>query len=75
MRLFESKAVNRLKEAQNIITNPYIRVHGKHPKGFGLWAFGDKDGNVLEMIKGNLTDASKEAKKRLPNMQDIYVLG
>ena len=42
-------------------TMPYQRVHGKAPKGCGLWIF-DIEGTIFE-ASGTLTEAKRKVKE------------
>lgn len=61
-----------------INTYKYEAAYCKKPRGFGRWAFGTKDNEILWMITGTYAAAKKEAiakaNAELKDFETIYVL-
>jgi len=68
---------NFLNEGVLVEPGRYVRVHGKQPKGNGVWAFSIGDEEVFTPSAMTYVEATKwakeEAKKR--NVNVVYTLG
>jgi hypothetical protein len=67
-----------LNEAVEISHSRYMRSHGKKASGNGNWMFttkgmGEPSDNEIVTVNGTLSDAGKEAAKKL-NTNRVYVM-
>lgn len=63
---------------KNVNTTKYQAAHGKQPRGYGRWAFGDKAGSKVVFIGGLYSEAKCQAiawaAQNLENDETLYVL-
>ena len=55
-------------------TSKYERMHGKKPRGRGLWAFGAKGEPVVAFVTGPYTEAKRLAQENRPDLRNFVVL-
>ena len=64
---------------EGVLVEPskYVRVHGKQPKGFGMWAFEINGITMMTPKAMNYTDAQKWAKEEgeKQKVSTVYTLG
>jgi hypothetical protein len=74
---FISTPKNFLTEGVNVDPSKYIRVHGKAPKGTGIWAFEIDGEAMLTPRPMSYSDAQKWAKEKAgeKKAKTIYTLG
>lgn len=65
--------------SEGVLVEPskYVRVHGKQPKGFGMWAFEINGITMMTPKAMNYTDAQKWAKEEgeKQKVSTVYTLG
>lgn len=66
-----------LNEAVSVVTSKYKGVHGKEPKGFGMWAFEINGKEVFTPKAMNYGDAVNWAKNQAvaDKVDTVYTLG
>lgn len=58
----------------NISTAKYERAHGRKPKGWGAWWFGDWDEKWIFRYTGSYTEAKKAAIKAAEGHDEFMVI-
>lgn len=77
VKTYEQYLIENINEGVLVEPSRYVRVHGKKPKGRGVWAFEINSENIFTPRAMQYSDAVKwikdEAKKK--GISVVYTLG